>query len=143
VLITILLGIWQWWDNYSSKVGKRSFTDLTHDDLLDILEYDNGLSMEEVLLKYKIYRVSFAAYMEPNILLSLCILITFPYVLNFIVPSTPHRKANQPLPLPSLNSTFRVSTCRSYDWVSILRTTLSPASAFALSLELAQFGCIF
>lgn len=82
----MLIGVWQWHGHYSKMlVVNCTLSELTHNDLLDLLEYDNGLSMEEILLKYKLYRIPLAAYIEPNILLSICILLTFPYVLNFIV----------------------------------------------------------
>jgi hypothetical protein len=41
--------------------------------------------MEEIVLKYKFYLIPFAGYTEPNILLAICMVLTLPYVLNFIV----------------------------------------------------------
>ena len=45
VLATTLAGVWQWCGHYSAIAGGRAFGELTRNDLLDAVEFDNGLSV--------------------------------------------------------------------------------------------------
>lgn len=95
VFFTSLIGIYHWYEYYSNKVGERRFADMTRYELLDLLEYDNDSNMEELFLKYRLYKFATVAYTEPNILLAICIILTFPTVLNFIVIIASHSKKKQ------------------------------------------------
>lgn len=113
MLVTVSVGVWEWWSYFSGLPSKpvRDWTDVT-----ELLTYDNRSTFEDTVLRGEIYRVLSATYMEPNIVLAITMLLTFPFVINFVVRLPALRRRRLRRQLPSSSTLSAVSICILCDW---------------------------
>jgi hypothetical protein len=85
VLGTVLYGVWTWYGAVEEYKKTHGVIEWDHYRLKKIMEPTNEHSFEETVLKYRIYLTVTVGFVEPNIILAICILLTFPILLSIVL----------------------------------------------------------